>query len=94
MLRTERDSVTITVLGFNSALSTRTSALSKDQHQAEISQTCFNIGKELLQRSPTAQGQTTFTLIGIGSNNLDVSALGVFQNLVSLKTMWPHSFCG
>ena len=30
------------------------SALSKDQHQAEISQTCFNISKELLQGSVEA----------------------------------------
>ncbi len=30
------------------------SALSKDQHQAEISQTCFNISQELLQGSVEA----------------------------------------
>jgi hypothetical protein len=77
--------------GFAPGCETRSSALPHTPADSSARHHPWAAG---LQKNPAAQGQTTFTLIGIGSNNLDVSALGVFQNLVSLKTMWPHSFSG
>jgi len=55
-----------------------------DQHQGEIRHTRFDIGNQLLQGCPPAEGQATFTLVGIGAHDLDVAPLGVLQNLVSL----------